>query len=777
MTSCCEQTENPQPAAKTIALAGNPNGGKTTLFNALTGASQRVGNWPGVTVERKRGYFTEAGTTVEVVDLPGTYSLTQASIGAGIDERIAVQFMLSNEAAFVLNIVDASNLERHLYLTLQMREMGIPVLLVLNMMDVAKARGISIDTEILANTLGCPVFAITDKKGKGLAALKQAILNGIAPQTPLTLAYPSDIQTTLQTLSPHFQHAWQAVHFLEGDAIAYEHASADIQTAALPAQADVNVASTRYAFITHLLEAAITKTKTRPSWTTRIDRIVLNRFLGLPIFFAVMYVLFFFAINVGGAFQDFFDISSQTIFVDGMTHVLTQWGSPTWLTVLLADGLGKGINTTITFIPVIGAMFLFLAMLEDSGYMARAAFVVDRLMRALGLSGKAFVPMIVGFGCNVPAVMGARTLENKRDRILTIMMAPFMSCGARLAIFAVFTAAFFPSGGQNIVFALYLVGIGMAVLTGFLLRRTVLKGEPAPLVMELPPYHWPHLRTLFIHAWQRLQGFVIRAGRLIVPICVLIGALNAFNLDGTINVGDADSHSLLSFIGQALTPFFAPMGIHENNWPATVGLFTGVLAKEVVVGSLNTLYAQLAQIGHATANTFDFWGQLKLALTSIPENFVALKQAVFNPIWAKAPTTELSQGVYGQMAARFDGQAGAFAYLLFVLLYFPCVSTMAAMLRELHRGWAVFSALWMTGVAYATAVVFYQAATFFRHPASSIVWISLMITLFLTVIFLMRAYAHRARAAARLGDIDVIAGCESPCGARCGGCPIARTAV
>ena len=225
MTSCCEQTENPQPAAKTIALAGNPNGGKTTLFNALTGASQRVGNWPGVTVERKRGYFTEAGTTVEVVDLPGTYSLTQASIGAGIDERIAVQFMLSNEAAFVLNIVDASNLERHLYLTLQMREMGIPVLLVLNMMDVAKARGISIDTEILANTLGCPVFAITDKKGKGLAALKQAILNGIAPQTPLTLAYPSDIQTTLQTLSPHFQHAWQAVHFLEGDAIAYEHAA------------------------------------------------------------------------------------------------------------------------------------------------------------------------------------------------------------------------------------------------------------------------------------------------------------------------------------------------------------------------------------------------------------------------------------------------------------------------------------------------------------------------------------------------------------------------
>lgn len=777
MTSCCEETLNPQPATKTIALAGNPNGGKTTLFNALTGASQRVGNWPGVTVERKRGYFTEAGTTVEVVDLPGTYSLTQASIGAGIDERIAVQFMLSGEASFVLNIVDASNLERHLYLTLQMREMGIPVLLVLNMLDVAKARGISIDTEKLSHALGCPVFAITDKKGKGLAALKQAILNGIPPQTPLALPYPSDIQAALQTLRPHFQHDWHAVHFLEGDAVAYEHAPTDAQTAALPPQADVNIASTRYAFITHLLKQATTQTQSRTPWTKRIDNIVLNRFLGLPIFFAVMYVLFFFAINVGGAFQDFFDISSQTIFVDGVTHVLTQWGCPTWLTVLLADGLGKGINTTITFIPVIGAMFLFLAMLEDSGYMARAAFVVDRAMRALGLSGKAFVPMIVGFGCNVPAVMGARTLENKRDRILTIMMAPFMSCGARLAIFAVFTAAFFPSGGQNIVFALYLIGIGMAVLTGFLLRRTVLKGEPAPLVMELPPYHWPHLRTLFIHAWQRLQGFVVRAGRLIVPICVLIGALNAFNLDGTINVGDADQHSLLSLIGQHLTPFFAPMGIQENNWPATVGLFTGVLAKEVVVGSLNTLYAQLAQMGHAAANTFDFWGQLKLAFTSIPDNFIALKQAIVNPVWAKAPTTEISQGVYGQMAARFDGQVGAFAYLLFVLLYFPCVSTMAAMLRELHRGWAIFSAFWMTGVAYATAVVFYQAATLLRHPVSSLLWISLMLSLFLGTIALMRTYAHKARAAARLGDIDVIAGCESPCGARCGGCPVARTAI
>ncbi len=337
-------------------------------------------------------------------------------------------------------------------------------------------------------------------------------------------------------------------------------------------EADILLADARYQFIQHITQQCVTHSAVvKTNWTARLDSILLNRVLGIPIFLGVMYLLFVFAINIGGAFQDFFDISSQTIFVDGFAYLLNQVGAPTWLTALLANGIGKGFNTTVTFIPVIGSMFLFLAFLEDSGYMARAAFVVDRFMRALGLPGKAFVPMIVGFGCNVPAVMGARTLENKRDRILTIMMTPFMSCGARLAIFAVFTTAFFPRGGQNIVFALYLIGIVMAVLTGFLLRRTVLKGEVAPLVMELPAYHLPRIKTLLLHAWQRLKGFVFRAGKLIVPICVLIGALNSLNIDGSMNTGEGDAHSLLSVAGQWATPIFAPMGIGRNNWPATVG--------------------------------------------------------------------------------------------------------------------------------------------------------------------------------------------------------------
>jgi ferrous iron transport protein B len=463
----------------------------------------------------------------------------------------------------------------------------------------------------------------------------------------------------------------------------------------------------------------------------------------------VMYCMFLFAINVGGAFQDFFDISSNTIFVGGLAHILSYLHTPMWLTALLANGIGRGINTTVTFIPVIGAMFLFLAFLEDSGYMARAAFVVDRGMRALGLPGKSFVPMIVGFGCNVPAVMATRTLENKRDRILTVMMSPFMSCGARLAIYAVFTAAFFPVGGQNIVFALYLIGIGMAMLTGLLLRKTILKGEPAPLVMELPPYHLPHLITLLLNAWQRLRGFLFRAGKLIVPICVLIGVLSTLKMDGSISMADGDAHSILSEIGRFFTPVFSPLGINQDNWPATVGLVTGVLAKEVVVGTLNALYTQVGHLADLQTSGFDFLGSLHAAVLSIPANLSQLVHSLGNPILAQAPVHTLSQSVYGEMYQRFDGQVGAFAYLLFVLLYFPCVSTTAVMLRELNRAWTVFSVVWTTTVAYGAAVLFYQTATFMRHPGASLGWvIGILLVLGITILsanFYSRSKRHTVK--------------------------------
>jgi ferrous iron transport protein B len=748
-----------------IGLVGNPNCGKTTIFNALTGSRQRVGNWSGVTVERKSGYFVEQGQSIEVIDLPGTYSLMMASELSSIDERIACETILDGQVDIIINILDASNLERNLYLTMQLIEMQVPMIVVLNMLDVAHQRQLQISTTALAQQLGCPVVPLEANKNKGMAQLKAAIVAlknaGMTQQSHahLTSTYNENLTSAITAVATEITHPrafWVAMRLLEEDAFAQRLVPADIQPVVLKQQlyiqetlkeeADILLADARYQFISNIIAKSLVKsTEKRVTWTTRIDDIVLNRILGIPIFLVVMYVMFLFAINVGGAFQDFFDIGSNALFVEGLAQWLTNLGSPPWLIALLANGVGKGINTTVTFIPVIGALFLFLAFLEDSGYMARAAFVVDRVMRAMGLPGKSFVPMIIGFGCNVPAVMATRTLDSKRDRILTVMMSPFMSCGARLAIYAVFTAAFFPVGGQNIVFALYLIGIIMAMLTGLLLRKTLLQGEASPLVMELPPYHVPQFKTLFLHAWERLKSFIFRAGKLIVPICILIGALNALNIDGTINTTDADTNSLLSTLGRFLTPLFSPMGIHQDNWPATVGLVTGVLAKEVVIGTLNTLYSQAGHLAALHTDTFRLVSELYNAVLSIPHNLSQLGSSLGNPVLAKAPVHTLSQNVYGLMYERFDGQIGAIAYLLFVLLYFPCISTTAAMLRELNRSWTLFSVCWTTGIAYSVAVLFYQTATLSQHPVSSFEWIGGILTAIILVIGLLKFPLPRFR--------------------------------
>lgn len=745
-----------------IALVGNPNCGKSTVFNALTGARQKIGNWPGVTVERKSGHMTVNQQEIEVVDLPGIYSLAPIASSLALDEQIALNYI--NEATtldsppILINIVDASALQRHLYLTTQLLELGLPTILVLNMIDVATANHVHIDTEALKTALGCPVITMDARKQVGIDTLKSAIMQLKDSKTRkhddiLQIPYPIAIQAAAGTLS----HATalkasgiHPIHALEGELQTAEAKRLidDAKAAIVQStqeSADVLIADARYQSIQAILTQAQTTSMHQGNLVTRyLDNIFLNRFLGIPIFFAIMYALFFFSINIGGAFQDFFDIASEAIFINGFTELLHTLHAPNWLIVILANGIGKGINTTITFIPVIGAMFLFLSFLEDSGYMARAAFIVDRAVRTLGLPGKAFVPMIVGFGCNVPAIMGARTLENPRDRIITIMMAPFMSCGARLAIFAIFTAAFFPHNGQNVIFALYLIGIAIAVLTGFLLRETVLQGEPAPLIMELPTYHLPKFKALMLHTWHRLKGFILRAGRLIVPICMIIGVLNTLNVDGSLNNGEGDVNSLLSQLGLWLTPLFSPMGIRPENWPATVGLITGILAKEVVIGTLNSIYSQ---VGHlqgdiVAAGAFHLGDQLLEALQSIPTNLIALKDALINPVLAKAPIDPVTQGVYGLMVQKFDGTHGAFAYLLFVLLYVPCVSTTAAILRELNRNWAIFSAIWMTGIAYGLAVGFYQAATFFEHPISSGAWLAGICAAFFMTIFTMRKLAH-----------------------------------
>ncbi|HXH54651.1 MAG TPA: ferrous iron transport protein B [Gammaproteobacteria bacterium] len=419
--------------------------------------------------------------------------------------------------------------------------------------------------------------------------------------------------------------------------------------------------------------------KTRTIWTHRIDTFVLNRFLGIPLFFICMYVVFSAAIQVSDVLKGYFEVAAGILFIDRVNEGLIYLQSPDWLIRLLAFGVGQGLKTTISFMPVIAVMLFAISFLEASGYMARAAFVMERVMRWVGLPGKSVVPMVIGFGCNVPAVMAARTLENYRERVLTILMSPFMSCGARLTIYALFVSAFFPENGQNIIFGLYLIGIAVALITGFALRSSVLKGEGSSLVIELPSYRWPRIGALCFATWRRLKHFILKAGSLIVPLCAAIALL------GVVEDKVGTNHFLAS-VGRTLTPIFAPMGIKEDNWPATVGLMTGVLAKEVVVGTLNTLYAT------EEAHSENLGSREGVAL--------------------------------GVMVNRFGSSAAAFSYLLFVLLYFPCVSVVATMARELNRSWALFSVVWTTGIAYITAVLFYQCATFLENPRVATAWIS-----------------------------------------------------
>ncbi|MGZ4981199.1 MAG: Fe(2+) transporter permease subunit FeoB [Methylobacter sp.] len=750
----------------TVGVVGNPNCGKTTLFNALTGAKQHVGNWPGVTVEKKTGGYSFDQKRIELVDLPGTYSLEAADDQVSLDEKVARDYVASKQADLIINIVDASNLERNLYLTSQLIEMRVPMILVLNMMDAVKQRGIKIDVDFLERLLGCPVIPITASTKSGIGTLKSAINNAAItkPVPSVKISYVPALEQAIDDISPllietaqqhHCDLRWLAVRLLEDDTLAKQFAG----TALLPTvtqlqrrveaqtddEIDILAADARYGFVNEMTSSAVCKLHEVSRHTTdKIDTIVLNRFLGIPVFLLVMYAMFMFTINIGSAFVDFFDQSVGALLVDGLSQVLTGLSWPEWLIVLITKGVGGGIQVVATFIPIVGFLFMFLSALEDSGYMARAAFVMDRFMRMIGLPGKSFVPMIVGFGCNVPAIMATRTLESQRDRILTNLMNPFMSCGARLPVYALFAAAFFPVGGQNLVFGLYLLGIAVAVLTGLIMRHTLFKGESTPFIMELPAYHMPTLRGVFIRTWDRLKSFLFNAGKVIVPMVLVLNFLNALGTDGTFGQENSNK-SVLSEIGRSLTPAFKPMGIEKDNWPATVGIFTGVLAKEAVVGTLDALYSQLAATGStADKSPFNLEEALTDACLTVPKNLHDVADKVLDPLGlnigsvddvaAAASEQEVNAGTFAAMQQSFDGKAGAFAYLLFILLYAPCVAATAAIYRETNLNWTVFVIFWTTGIAYMTATVFYQAMTYSLHPEYSLVWIAGLIFAFLTVL-------------------------------------------
>jgi len=522
--------------------------------------------------------------------------------------------------------------------------------------------------------------------------------------------------------------------------------------------ADLLVADDRYNFILELCSKVVSKEDgLSKNISDKLDEIFLNRYLGLPIFIAIMYLMFLWTISLGGVFIDFFDILGGTLFVDGFKYIAHILGAPLWLEVLVGDGVGAALQTVMTFIPPIAFLFIFMAILEDSGYMARAAYIMDKYMRKIGLPGKTFVPLIVGFGCTVPAVMCSRTLDNDNDRKITIAMAPFMSCGARIPVYAVFAAAFFPKGGQNMVFALYALGVLIAIFTGIILRKSLFGGKASAMIMELPPYHRPTFLNMGKLTWHRLKSFISKAGKIIMPMIVVLGLMNSIGTDGSFGNQD-NNKSILSYVGKKVTPIFAPMGISHDNWPATVGLISGLFAKEAIVGTLDSLYSmneanEVISEGSTSGDVAvpDILGGVSDALTSIKDNFIAMVSSLTDPLGISSVSTSseedlgVSDNLLGEMAAMFDGQIGAFSYLVFVLLYFPCIAAFATIYKEAGRQWGVFVGIWSCLMAYTFSTIIYQVGIWGRNPVQSTEVILIALAVLSLFIVLMRYWFKKAK--------------------------------
>ncbi len=753
----------------TVGLVGRPNSGKTTLFNALTGERRWVGNWPGVTVEGVHGSFEHDGRCIEIVDLPGAYTLTASR---SLDEQVAAEFLAARRCDVVVNVVDAATLERSLYLSAQVlesqaadpedppaAERGVPVVVALSRIDRARADGIAIDADTLSRTLGCPVVPLAAAGGEGLEALKHAVLAAAAAKVPPpTPPYAPELRALLRRAAaergaPGPGGRWAAIRTMEeaGDEAAHADALA--------------LGAARHAFAAQAVHAAVTRVvPPRRAVSERIDDVLLHRWWGLGAFLLAMYLMFLWTIHFGGAFVDAFDGVAGALFENGGAALAAGLGLPDWL-VLAVEGLGRGIRTVAAFVPIVAFLYVFLSVLEESGYMARAAVLMDRFMGAVGLPGKAFVPLVVGLGCNVPAVMAARTLDDEEDRKVVIAMTPFVSCSARLPVYVLFAAAFFPDHGQNVVFSLYVIGLAVAVLTGFVLKRTLFAGEAAPLLLELPPYHLPGLAPVLRRTADRVVSFILDAGKVVVPVVMVLTVLNAVTTDGRISrEGGADS--LLAAAARSVTPVLAPIGIEEDNWPATVGLFTGLFAKEAVVGTLRALYAgENPEAPPATAG--EIGGAVLAALATVPERFRGMAGALLDPLdmagGGELAAEAAGGAMLGTMQSRFDGGAGAFAYLVFVLLYAPCVATIAAIRREAGGAWTVFTLMWATAMGYTFATLAYQLASFAEHPLSSAAWIAAVASASAAVVVAMRRQGRRLTLAPGAGH-----GCRP--GPACGRC-------
>jgi len=714
----------------TAAVAGNPNSGKSTLINAIAGARLYVGNWPGVTVEKKEALFEFEERKIKLFDLPGTYSLSPYTQ----EEVIARDFLLHGKPDVIIDVVDATNLERNLYLTVQLMELGIPMVIALNIYDEAEAKGYRIDIQTMEELLGVKVIPTVATKKRGVDDLMRVVLemaDNPHLHRPKKLNYGDDIESAASIIEKRMEGIypalyekyplrWVSLKIMEGDAQVYKEIDLSKDGVFIKdalshlekthgSDMESLMADARYAQAAGLTREVLKKPEVKKTDVTdQIDRIVLNRVLGIPIFLGAMWLVFKMAFDVSTPFVDWIDAMMAGPFKRWAESLLGWINAPPWTVSLVTDGVIAGAGFVLVFVPVIGMMMLLITFLEGSGYMARAAFVMDRLMHTIGLHGKSFIPMLLGFGCNVPSVYATRVLENERDKKLTTMLVPLMSCGARLPVYVVFIGAFFQQNAGTVLWSMYLLGIVMAVVLGVVLKRTLYKGKSPLFIMELPPYRMPTLRDLMIHTWQKLKHFVIKAGTYILAVSILVW----FMLNLPWGVEDKKD-SLLGRMGQTIAPIFKPLGF--GSWEASSSLISGLIAKEIVVGTMSEIYA---------LKTDDEKREERASLTDdlkeIGVSFLkASRDAVVNVVSGlgiasltaeeseeekeeRSPLRKALQSVFTPLSA--------YAFIAFVLLYWPCVVVGIATRQEFGT-WKIYGQAMLihTVLAWVVAFAIYQS--------------------------------------------------------------------
>ncbi|MEG0382921.1 MAG: ferrous iron transport protein B [Christensenella sp.] len=657
-----------------IALAGNQNCGKTTLFNQLTGSNQHVGNFPGVTVEHKEGKIK--GEKMSVVDLPGIYSLSPYTP----EEIVSRDFIVQQNPDAIINIVDATNLQRNLYLTLQLIELQKPMVMALNMMDEVRANGITIDIKQLSDELGIPVVPISAAKNQGMEELIEELKRVVAKkQLPSRIdfcggAVHKALHAAKHLIEDHAAAAGYPARFaasklIEGDeplerALKLDESDKDIlahiidqMESGTGTDREAALADMRYQFIEGLYNDCVSKKSgTREMLRSiKIDKVLTHKIWAIPIFIGIMALIFYLTFGpLGGTVSELLQIGLATL-TDAVSGALGAAGVSVWMNSFIVDGVFTGVGTVLSFLPIILILFFFLSILEDSGYMARVAFVMDSSLRKIGLSGRSFVPMLIGFGCSVPAIMSTRTLASDRDRKLTILITPFMSCGAKVPIYALFTAAFFTQYQGLVMTSVYLLGIVVAILTGLLFKKTLFKGNPVPFVLELPAYRLPSPKSVLLHMWEKAKDFLVRAFTIIFLASIVIWFLQSF--DFQFNFVTDNSTSMLASIGMLIAPVFAPLGF--GSWQASTALITGLTAKETVISTLSVLTGGGGALG-----------------------------TLFTPL-------------------------AAYSFMAFVLLYMPCIAAVATTKRELGAKNAIFTIIYQTAVAWVVAFIIFQVGSLF----------------------------------------------------------------